>query len=524
MRKVNIFDTTLRDGEQSPGVNLSQAEKLEIAQQLERLGVDLIEAGFAAASPGDFASVQAVAKTVKNATVVSLSRTVKSDIDAAWEALKDAEDPYLHVFIATSPIHREYKLRMTKEQVLEKAKEAIIYGKRFFPKVEFSAEDAGRTEWDFLVEVANMAIQCGANVLNLPDTVGYLSPKEYAAMFSHVIEHVPDIDKITLSAHCHDDLGMAVANSLAAIEAGVGQIEGTINGIGERAGNAAIEEVALALETRMDYYQAKTGLNLKEIARTSRLVSKLTGMFVPGNKAIVGANAFAHESGIHQDGMLKHSTTYEIMRPETIGLSQSNLVLGKHSGRHAFREKMKKLGYELSDEQVNKLFKRFKDLADRKKQINDEDLIALAEERFEKNGELSEIYSLDYFHLSYGTQSVPTATMRLNVKGGGKVEEAACGNGAIDAIYNAIDRATGEQVELVDYKITSVTHGKDALGEVYVQLRQDGVTVQGRGVSTDVLEASARAYIDAVNRIVIRRQDKTARRKAQANEASVSIS
>ncbi|AQS54904.1 MAG: 2-isopropylmalate synthase [Novibacillus thermophilus] len=504
MRKVDIFDTTLRDGEQSPGVNLSQEEKVEIALQLERLGVDVIEAGFAAASRGDFNSVKRVAQTVKRPKVVSLSRTVKKDIDAAWEALKDAENPRLHIFIATSPIHRQYKLRMSKEQVLDNAREALAYAKQFFSEIEFSAEDAGRTELDFLVEVADMAIKSGAIVLNLPDTVGYLSPEEYAHIFKYVSEKVPDIDKITLSAHCHDDLGMAVANSLAAIEAGVGQIEGTINGIGERAGNAAIEEVALALNTRKDYYSAMTGLNLKEIARTSRLVSKLTGMFVPGNKAVVGANAFAHESGIHQDGMLKNSTTYEIMRPETIGLSQSNLVLGKHSGRHAFRDKLRNMGYQLNDEQVNKLFERFKDLADRKKTINDEDLIALVEERW---GEPEEVYSLDYFHLSYGTQSVPTATLRLNHKDGKKIEEAACGNGSIDAIYKAIDRATGEQVELADYKINSVTHGKDALGEVFVQLRQNELTVQGRGVSTDILEASARAYIDAVNRLIARRRD-----------------
>lgn len=504
MRKVDIFDTTLRDGEQSPGVNLSQTEKVEIALQLERLGVDLIEAGFAAASPGDFAAVKTVAQTIKNATVVSLSRTVKEDIDAAKEALQDAESPCLHIFLATSPIHREYKLRMSKEQVLENAREAIQYGKQFFSNIEFSAEDAGRTERDFLVEIADMAVKNGVKVLNLPDTVGYLSPGEYAHIFKYVSEKVPDVDKITLSAHCHDDLGMAVANSLAAVEAGVGQIEGTINGIGERAGNTAIEEVALALATRKDHYNAVTGLNLKEIARTSRLVSKLSGMFVPGNKAIVGANAFAHESGIHQDGMLKNSLTYEIMRPETVGAGQTNLVLGKHSGRHAFRDKLSNLGYKLNDEQVNKLFRRFKDLADRKKTINDEDLVALVEERW---GEAAETYKLDYFHLSYGTESVPTATLRLIDKDGKKTEEAACGNGSIDAIYKAIDRATGEHVELVDYKIASVTHGKDALGEVFVQLRQKGFTVQGRGVSTDILEASARAYIDAVNRLIERRRD-----------------
>ncbi|WP_054948868.1 2-isopropylmalate synthase [Numidum massiliense] len=501
MRTIKIFDTTLRDGEQSPGVNLSQKEKVEIALQLERLGVDLIEAGFAAASPGDFASVQAVAKAVKNSSVVSLARSVKKDIDAAREALKDAEHPCLHIFLATSPIHREYKLCMTKEQVLEQAAEAIAYGKKFFSEIEFSAEDAGRTELDFLVEVAQMAVKNGATVLNLPDTVGYLTPAEYAHIFKYVAEQVPDLGKLRLSAHCHDDLGMAVANSLAAVEAGVGQIEGTINGIGERAGNAAIEEVAVAIETRKDFYPAATRLNLREIARTSRLVSKLTGMFVPGNKAVVGANAFAHESGIHQDGMLKNEATYEIMRPELVGHDRTNLVLGKHSGRHAFRERLKDLGYTLADEQVNQLFVRFKKLADRKKTMDDDDVIALVEERLDDS---AEIFSLEYFHLSYGTQSVPTATVRVTYKGEQVIGEAACGNGSVDAIYKAIDRVVGVDVELVDYKIASVTHGKDALGEVFVQLRKDGVTVQGRGVSTDVLEASARAYIEAVNRLFVR--------------------
>ncbi|MBA4494529.1 2-isopropylmalate synthase [Paenactinomyces guangxiensis] len=504
MRTIYIFDTTLRDGEQSPGVNLSASEKVEIATQLERLGVNVIEAGFAASSPGDLQAVREVAKTVKNSSVCSLSRSVQGDIDQAWEALQAAESPYLHIFLATSPIHRQYKLRMSKEQVLERAEEAIRYAKRFFPVVEFSAEDAGRTEIDFLCEVADRAIQAGADVINLPDTVGYLTPEEYANIFVELRKRVPNVDRVRLSAHCHDDLGMAVANSLAAIQAGVEQVEGTINGIGERAGNAAIEEIAMAIKTRESLYQVQTTLNLKEIDRTSRLVSKLTGMFVPGNKAVVGANAFAHEAGIHQDGVLKHKSTYEIMTPETIGLTESRLILGKHSGRHAFRDKLTQLGYPQSDEQINVLFARFKELADRKKEITDDDLIALVEEKL---GEASEVYTLESIHISYGSHSLPTASLRIRHQSHGKLlEEAACGNGSVDAIFKTIDRITGEKAELVDYRIHSVTQGKDALGEVHVRLEQNEISVRGRGVSTDVLEASARAYLDAVNRLVKRKE------------------
>lgn len=504
MRTIQIFDTTLRDGEQSPGVNLSKREKVEIALQLERLGVNVIEAGFAASSPGDLEAVQEVARVVKNVSVCSLSRSVKGDIDKAWEALKVAESPYLHVFLATSPIHREYKLRMSKEEVLERAEEAIRYAKRFFPIVEFSAEDAARTEIDFLCEVADRVIKAGADVFNVPDTVGYMTPDEYADIFVQLRSRVPNIDRIRLSAHCHDDLGMAVANSLAAIQAGVEQVEGTINGIGERAGNAAIEEIAMAIKTRESFYQVQTTLNLKEIDRTSRLVSKLTGMFVPGNKAVVGANAFAHESGIHQDGMLKNKATYEIMTPETIGLTESRLVLGKHSGRHAFRDKLTQLGYPQTDEQINVLFARFKELADRKKEITDDDLIALVEEKITN---AFEAFSLESIQISYGSHSLPTASLSIRRNTDGRLlEEAACGNGSVDAIFKTVDRITGEKVELKDYRIHSVTQGKDALGEVYVRLQQNEMTVRGRGVSTDVLEASARAYLDAVNRLLRRKE------------------
>lgn len=503
MRKIYIFDTTLRDGEQSPGVNLNMQEKVEIALQLEKLGVDRIEAGFPAASPGDLAGVNAVARAVKNATIVGLSRSRIQDIDAAREALKDAQDPCLHLFLASSPIHRKHKLKMEKHQVLETAEAAIRYARKYFDKIEFSPEDAGRTELDFLCEVTEMAIRAGATVVNIPDTVGYMTPYEFGNIFKTLKENVPGIEKIQLSAHCHDDLGMATANALAAILNGADQIEGTINGIGERAGNTAIEEVAMALETRQEFYQAKTSLTLSEIARTSRLVSKLTGMVVPGNKAIVGANAFAHESGIHQDGMLKEKTTYEIMSPETIGLKESKLTLGKLSGRHAFREKLVDLGYDLNDEQLNVAFAKFKDLADKKKNVSDEDILALIEEKLI---ETPEVFALETIQVSYGNQSTPTATIRLKTIDGETLEEVALGNGSVDAILNAIDKATKEEVELEDYSIQSVTQGKDALGEVHVVLNQGDYSVQGRGVSTDILEASARAYVDAINRLIEKRK------------------
>lgn len=503
MRTIEIFDTTLRDGEQSPGVNISTNEKVEIALQLEKLGVTRIEAGFAAASPGDQKSVAEVAKRVKNATIVSLARAVKDDMDKAYEALRNAENASLHVFLATSPIHREFKLNMSKEQVLQRAVEAVTYAKKYFKEVQFSAEDAARTEIDFLKQVVEAVIKAGATTVNIPDTVGYMTPIEYGNIFRE-LKQVPGADMIRLSCHCHDDLGMAVANSLAAIEGGATQVEGTINGIGERAGNAALEEVALALETRKDYYQATTKMNLKEIARTSQLVSRLTGMIVPGNKAVVGANAFAHESGIHQDGVLKNVTTYEIIRPESVGFKSNKLVLGKHSGRHAFKEKLIELGYHLEQEEVNAAFAAFKVLCDKKKEISDDDILALVDAKMERG---SEAFQLESVQLAYGNISVPTASVRLLRADGSICEEAACGNGSVDSIYKAIDRATGEEVTLTDYKILSVTHGKDALGEVYVRLQQGELSVTGRGVSTDVLEASAIAYIRAVNKILERRNE-----------------
>lgn len=504
MRKIEIFDTTLRDGEQSPGVNLSIDEKIEIALQLEKLGVTKMEVGFAAASPGEIRAIQEVAKRVKDSTIVSLSRSLEGDIDKSWEALKGAENACVHVFLATSPIHRKYKLQMSKEQVVEQAVAAVAYAKKYFSEIEFSCEDAARTEIDFLAEVVAAVIKAGAKVINLPDTVGYMTPLEYGNIFRQLRERVPGIENVKLSSHCHDDLGMAVANTLAAIEAGATQVECTINGIGERAGNAALEEVALALDTRKDVYQAETDLNLEEIARTSKLVSRLTGMFVPGNKAIVGANAFAHESGIHQDGVLKEITTYEIIRPETVGFKSNKLVMGKHSGRHAFRDKLVELGYQLDREQIDEAFARFKDLCDRKKEVTDDDIIALLDSKIM---EAPEAYSLESLQLAYGNLSVPTASVRIALANGEVKEEAAVGNGSVDSIYKAIDRVTGEEVVLEDYKIVSVTHGKDALGEVYVRLSQNGTSVQGRDVSTDILEASARAYLQAINKLIARRGD-----------------
>jgi 2-isopropylmalate synthase len=502
VRKIYVFDTTLRDGEQSPGVNLNTREKVEIAYQLEKLGIDRMEAGFPAASPGDLAAVNAVAKAVKDVTVIGLSRSREQDIEAVREALQGAQDPCIHIFLATSPIHRKHKLRMDKNQVLETAQSSIRYAKKYFSKVEFSLEDAGRTELDFVAQMVGMAIREGASVVNIPDTVGYLNPAEYGAIFKYVKENVPDVEKIQLSAHCHNDLGMATANTLAAIQNGADQIEGTINGIGERAGNTAIEEVAMALATRQEFFNATTSLKLSEIARTSRLVSKLTGMVVPGNKAIVGANAFAHESGIHQDGMLKEKTTYEIMTPESIGLKESKLVLGKHSGRHAFREKLEELGYKLEDQQLNSAFVKFKELADKKKEVTDDDLLALLEERLI---DTPEVFKLETIYVTYGNESVPTAKVQILKEENQVIVEEAEGNGSVDAIYNAIDKATQEEVRLEDYSIKSVSQGKDALGEVHVILAQNDIAAQGRGLSTDILEASARAYVDAVNKLVEKR-------------------
>ncbi|MFJ7637451.1 2-isopropylmalate synthase [Peribacillus sp. NPDC097264] len=503
MRKINIFETTLRDGEQSAGVNLNFTEKLEIAYQLERLGVDIIEAGFPAASKGDFNSVQEIARKIRNSSVTGLARAVKGDIDAAWDSLKVGAEPRLHTFIATSPIHRQYKLKMSKEQVIEKSVAMVKYGAERFPIVQWSAEDASRTELDYLAEIVEAVIQAGAKVINIPDTVGYAAPIEYGNIFRYLRENVPSIDKVSLSAHCHDDLGMATANSLAAIEGGATQVEGTINGIGERAGNVALEEVAMALYIRKDFYQAETGLVLNEIKRASDLVSRLTGMQVPANKAIIGANAYAHESGIHQDGMLKEKTTYEIISPELVGVSANSLVLGKHSGRHAFKERLQELNFSVTDEEMNSLFVQFKELADNKKTMTDEDIVALVLE--EKATDIS-FYDLISFQISHGTHQVATATVTLKKGDSEEIQEAATGAGSVEALYNTLERCLGSQINLQDYRIQSVGAGMDALAQVFVKIDYNGVETSGRGLDQDVLEASAKAYLNAVNRVVIMKE------------------
>jgi 2-isopropylmalate synthase len=497
---IKIFDTTLRDGEQSAGVNLNFSEKLEIARQLERLNVDIIEAGFPAASKGDFASVQKIAQTIRNCSVTGLARAVISDIDAAWESLKDGAEPRIHTFLATSPIHRQYKLKKTKEEVVETAVETVKYAAAKFPVVQWSAEDASRTELPFLAEIIEKVIQAGARIINIPDTVGYTTPQEYGEIFQYLKNHVPSIDMVSLSAHCHDDLGMAIANSLSAIENGATQIEGTINGIGERAGNAALEELAVALYIRNDHYQASTRLNLQEISRTSSLVSKLTGMVVPANKAIVGRNAFAHESGIHQDGVLKEKTTYEIISPDLVGFQSNSMVLGKHSGRHAFKNRLMELGLEVSDEDVKPLFTVFKDLADRKKEMTDDDLAAIVLE--EKLSKEQRFYELIGIQIQYGTNSVPTATVTLSGSNNEVIQEAGTGAGSIEALYNTLERCVNGTVNLLDYRIQSVGAGRDALAQVFVKLKYDGVETSGRGLAQDVLEASSRAYLNAVNRVI----------------------
>ncbi len=503
MKKINIFDTTLRDGEQSAGVNLNFSEKIEIAYQLERFGVDIIEAGFPAASKGDFNSVQEIARRIKNCSVTGLARAVKGDIDAAWDSLKDGASPRLHTFIATSPIHRQYKLKMTKEQVVERAVSMVKYAAERFPIVQWSAEDASRTELDYLAEIVEAVIQAGARVINIPDTVGYATPVEYGNIFRYLCENVPSIGKVNLSCHCHDDLGMATANSLAAVEGGATQVEGTINGIGERAGNAGLEEVAVALHIRKDYYQAQTRLTLNEIKRTSDLVSRLTAMPVPPNKAVIGANAYAHESGIHQDGVLKEKTTYEIISPELVGVSSNSLVLGKHSGRHAFKERLQELNFTVTDEEMNRLFVQFKELADKKKQMTDEDLVALV---LEEKATDNIVYELVSMQISHGTHQTPTATVTLKKGNEENIQEAATGAGSVEALYNTLERCLGSEVELEDYRIQSVGAGMDALAQVFVKMKYQGVETSGRGLDQDVLEASAKAYLNAVNRVLIMRE------------------
>jgi 2-isopropylmalate synthase len=499
-RPVRIFDTTLRDGEQSPGASMNLTEKMEIAQALVALGVDIIEAGFPIASPGDFQSVRDIAGAVDGATVCGLARCNDADIDRAWEALQSARQPRIHVFLATSSIHREFKLRMNEDEVVARAVAGVTRARAVCPDVEFSPEDAARTEIDFLCRVVEAVIAAGATTVNIPDTVGYATPTQMHHVIKSLRDRVPNIDKAVISIHCHDDLGLAVANSLAAVEAGAGQVECTINGIGERAGNCSLEEVVMALRTRHDYFGVDTRIVTQKLVPTSRLVANITGIQVPRNKAIVGRNAFAHEAGIHQDGMLKERRTYEIMRPEDVGLERTDLVLGKHSGRAALADRAKALGYQLTPEQLQTVFEQFKVLADRKKEIYDGDIAALCEQQFST---LPEQFVYDGYTLSCQSGSTPTVTLRVLHNGEPRHETITAGDGPIDGIFLAIEKLTGITTVCRDFRVQAVTVGKDAQGEVTVELEYQGQQQRGRGVSTDSLEASAKAFLAAVNRLAL---------------------
>ncbi len=501
-RKILIFDTTLRDGEQSPGASLNTHEKLSIAKQLAALGVDVIEAGFAAASPGDLNAVSEVAKQVKGPIITSLARAVKNDIEAAAKALENAERKRIHTFIATSPIHVEKKLKMSYDAVVESAVDAVKLARNYSDDVEFSAEDATRSEWDYLCKIFEKTITAGATTINIPDTVGYTTPQEYYELIKYLMNNIPNIDKAVVSVHCHDDLGMAVANSLSAVLSGANQVECTINGLGERAGNASLEEIVMAIRTRKDFYEGcYTEINTKEIYTTSRLVSKLTGIRVQRNKAIVGRNAFAHEAGIHQDGVIKEKRTYEIMKPEDVGIDTSKLVLGKHSGKHGLEERLKELGYTLTKEQIQEIFEEFKKLADKKKEVYDEDIRALVDEKFKLTPQVYELVSLQ---VVAGNAASPTATIKL-VKNGEEFEDAAMGDGPVDATFRALERITYVKGKLMNYDIQALTEGKDALGEVNVKVYFSDIdtAILGRGTSTDVIEASAKAYLDAINKALM---------------------
>ncbi len=496
--RILIFDTTLRDGEQSPGASLNLHQKVEIAHALDLLGVDIIEAGFPITSPGDFESVRTIAREIKRATVAGLARCTERDVRRAGEAVQHAEHGRIHIFCATSKIHREFKLRKAKEEIIRLTVESIKLARDFTSDIEFSPEDASRTEPDFLAEVVHAAIDAGATTINCPDTVGYATPEEYRQLFEQLIAHVPGADKIVFSAHCHDDLGLAVANSLAAVQGGARQIECTINGIGERAGNAALEEITMAMHTRADFYPYQTGIDSTRLVPISRLVSALTGLHVQRNKAIVGENAFAHESGIHQDGMLKERRTYEIMSPADVGLVQTKLVLGKHSGRHAFRNRLEELGHRIDEAALDKAFEHFKALCDKKKEIYDEDLEALIEQQLEGERQL---FNLTNMQVMSGLHGAATAMVTLTDSSGTQITDAATGDGPIDAMFAAISRLTKITATLNSYQVRSVTGGKEAQGEVSVELSHSGRRVRGRGFSTDILEASARAYLTAINRI-----------------------
>lgn len=501
MAKVKIFDTTLRDGEQSPGVSLIPEEKLAIARQLAKLKVDVMEAGFPIASKGDYQAVKKISEVIKGVEIAGLARCQKKDIDRAWDALKAAENPRIHVFIASSPIHMKYKLQMSAEQVLKAAVDAVKYAAKYTSNIEFSPEDASRTEPDFLYRLLEETIKAGATVVNIPDTVGYAVPGEFGKLIKDIKNNVSNIDKAEVSVHCHNDLGLAVANSLAGVRNGAQQVEVAVNGIGERAGNTALEELLMAFYTRRDYYQVDFDQDTTQIARLSKMVANLTGMQVQPNKAVVGENAFAHEAGIHQDGVIKERTTYEIMDAKTIGLKENKLVLGKHSGRHALRDFIDKRDYELDDEEFENLFVRFKELADKKKKITPVEVEALIDNKFYSE---EEVYKLDYLSVSTGNKLLPTATVRLKTEED-IIQKAACsGDGPVDAIFQTINEITEiEDIKLIEYKINAVTEGKDAMGEVIVKTSIKGSTYVGHSAQTDITEASALAYLETINKYLV---------------------
>lgn len=500
MRTIKIFDTTLRDGEQSPGASMNVEEKLQVARQLVKLGIDVIEAGFPIASSGDFDAVNRIASEVQGAIIAGLARAKEEDIKTAWEAIKPAPQKRIHTFHSTSDIHLKYQFRVNREEALKRSVEMVKLAKSFVNDVEFSPMDATRTDEAYLLEVIHAVIEAGALTVNIPDTVGYTTPNEFGELIKKIVQKAAG--RAVISVHCHNDLGLSVANSLSAIYNGAGQVECTINGIGERAGNCALEEIVMTLKTRKDFYDADTNINTKEIIRTSRLISRITGISVQPNKAIVGANAFAHESGIHQDGLLKEKMTYEIMRPEDIGLQHTELVLGKHSGRHAFKARLNDMGYELSDEEMETAFKKFKHLADQKKEIFDEDIEALISEEVSK---IPEIYALTALSVASGTNKKPTASLKLKVKGK-TISKTANGDGPVDAVYKAIRLITKTKSKLLKFEVKSITGGTDALGEVMVSLEENNRKVRGQGADTDIIVASAKAYLNALNKLAFKKK------------------
>ena len=500
MRQVKIFDTTLRDGDQSSFCSMNLSEKIEMARQLEKLGVDVIEAGFAIASPMDFKSVQSIAANVENATVASLARCTKGDIDAAWDAVKEAKHPRIHVFLATSDIHMEYKLKMTRQQVLDRITEMVSYARSKCEDIEFSAEDASRSDLEFLAQCFSNAAAAGATTLNAPDTVGYSTPNEMYNMFKYLSENVKGVENCILSSHCHDDLGMAVANSLACVQGGAGQVECTVNGIGERAGNASLEEIVMALKVRGDFYDAETGINTRQIYKSSKLLSNITGVPIAPSKAIVGANAFAHESGIHQHGVLANAQTYEIMKSSDVGIPQNSMVLGKHSGKHALKAKLVDMGYDLTDEEIEEVFVRFKNLADKKKNITGRDIESLVLDR--RHTGVPSTYELISHVVNVGDGLPNTSVIKIRRDDDKIMQEVAIGSGPLDASFKAINRMLHKNIKLDSFSLNAVGEGEDAVGEAVVKVRsEDGRKYTGTGLSTDIIESSIRAYINGINKM-----------------------